>query len=148
MPNAIRLIRELKQQGCRFSLDDFGAGMSSFTYLRQLPVDYLKIDGGLVRDIIEDPANRAMVEMINHIGHVMGKETIAEFAESAAIVQALRHMGVDHGQGYAIGRPHLFTPPLPSPRQPPPGHLEPPSTALAQRFSADGLAATGGLGAS
>ncbi|WP_311220666.1 MULTISPECIES: EAL domain-containing protein [unclassified Acidovorax] len=148
MPNAIRLIRELKQQGCRFSLDDFGAGMSSFTYLRQLPVDYLKIDGGLVRDIIEDPANRAMVEMINHIGHVMGKETIAEFAESAAIVQALRNMGIDHGQGYAIGRPCLFTPALPPARHMLPGEGQKlPSAPLAQRFATDGLAASGGLGA-
>ncbi|APW38356.1 PAS domain S-box protein [Rhodoferax koreense] len=108
LPSAIRLIKALKQLGCRFSLDDFGSGMSSFTYLKHLPVDYLKIDGGFVREMLADPANRAMVEMINHIGHVMGKITIAEFAETMAIVDALRAMGVDYAQGYALARPRPF----------------------------------------
>ncbi len=110
LPSAIRLIKELKQIGCRFSLDDFGAGMSSFTYLKHLPVDYLKIDGGFVREMLADATNLAMVEMINHIGHVMGKRTIAEFAESDAIVEALRAMGVDYAQGYALARPQPFEP--------------------------------------
>jgi len=108
LPSAIRLIKALKWLGCRFSLDDFGAGMSSFTYLKHLPVDYLKIDGGFVRDMLTDPTNHAMVEMINRIGHVMGKRTIAEFAESSAIVEALRAMGVDYAQGYALARPRPF----------------------------------------
>ncbi|KRC20847.1 EAL domain-containing protein [Acidovorax sp. Root217] len=105
LPSAVRLMKDLQQLGCRFALDDFGVGMSSFTYLKHLPVDYLKIDGSFVRDLLDDPTNRAMVEMINHIGHVMGKETIAEFAESTAIVDALRSIGVDHAQGYALSRP-------------------------------------------
>lgn len=105
LPNAVRLMKELQQLGCRFALDDFGAGMSSFTYLKHLPVNYLKIDGAFVKDMLQDPTSRAMVEMIHRIGHVMGKQTIAEFAESAAIVDALRLIGVDYAQGYAVARP-------------------------------------------
>ena len=105
LPNAVRLMKELQQLGCRFALDDFGAGMSSFTYLKHLPVNYLKIDGAFVNDMLQDPTSRAMVEMIHRIGHVMGKQTIAEFAESPAIVDALQRIGVDHAQGYAVARP-------------------------------------------
>ena len=95
----------LKEIGCRFSLDDFGTGLSSFSYLRSLPIDYLKIDGDFVRRIAEDPIHLAIVRSINEIGHVMGKKTVAEFAESAAILDRLRELGVDYAQGYAIGRP-------------------------------------------
>lgn len=137
MSNAIRLIGDLRQLGCRFSLDDFGAGMSSFTYLRQLPVDYLKIDGGLVRGMAQDEAHRAMVQMIHHIGHVMGKETIAEYAETPAILQTLREMGVDHAQGNAIAPPLLFAAAQPT-RRPPP------SAAAAQRFAGGGFSAVAG----
>ena len=107
--SAIRFINELKSLGCRFSLDDFCAGMSSFAYLKHLPVDFLKIDGSFVKDMLDDPVNRAMVEVINHIGHVMGKQTIAEFVESHQIEQALLEIGVDYPQGYVIERPQLFT---------------------------------------
>ncbi len=107
--SAIRFINELKGLGCRFSLDDFCAGMSSFAYLKHLPVDFLKIDGSFVKDMLDDPVNRAMVEVINHIGHVMGKQTIAEFVESPQIEQALMEIGVDYAQGYVIERPQLFT---------------------------------------
>jgi diguanylate cyclase (GGDEF)-like protein/PAS domain S-box-containing protein len=107
--SAIRFINELKALGCRFSLDDFCAGMSSFAYLKHLPVDYLKIDGSFVKDMLDDPINRAMVEVINHIGHVMGKKTIAEFVETPLIEQALMEIGVDYAQGYLIERPQPFT---------------------------------------
>lgn len=107
--SAIRFINELKALGCYFSLDDFCAGMSSFAYLKHLPVDFLKIDGSFVKDMLDDPINRAMVEVINHIGHVMGKRTIAEFVETPHIEQALLEIGVDYAQGYLIERPQLFT---------------------------------------
>ncbi|WP_426140790.1 EAL domain-containing protein [Pseudomonas sp. DWP3-1-2] len=107
--SAIRFINELKALGCQFSLDDFCAGMSSFAYLKHLPVDFLKIDGSFVKDMLDNPINRAMVEVINHIGHVMGKRTIAEFVETAEIEEALREIGVDFAQGFLIERPMLFT---------------------------------------
>ncbi len=109
LASAIKFINELKELGCHFSLDDFCAGMSSFAYLKHLPVDFLKIDGSFVRDMLDDPINRAMVEVINHIGHVMGKRTIAEFVETPQIEQALLEIGVDYAQGYIIQRPQLFT---------------------------------------
>ncbi|MBA1205311.1 EAL domain-containing protein [Pseudomonas capeferrum] len=107
--SAIGFINELKALGCKFALDDFCAGMSSFAYLKHLPVDFLKIDGSFVRDMLDDPVNRAMVEVINHIGHVMGKRTIAEFVETPMIEQALHEIGVDYAQGYLIERPQIFT---------------------------------------
>jgi diguanylate cyclase (GGDEF)-like protein/PAS domain S-box-containing protein len=107
--SAIRFINELKGLGCLFSLDDFCAGMSSFAYLKHLPVDFLKIDGSFVKDMLDDPINHAMVEVINHIGHVMGKRTIAEFVETPQIEQALLEIGVDFAQGYIIERPQPFT---------------------------------------
>jgi EAL domain-containing protein (putative c-di-GMP-specific phosphodiesterase class I) len=79
--------------------------MSSFSYLKHLPVDYLKIDGGFIKDMINDPIDRAMVEAINNIGHVMEIETIAEFVENDSTLEALRRIGVDYAQGYGIERP-------------------------------------------
>ena len=104
LSKAIAFIRELKSVGFRFSLDDFGSGVSSFGYLKQLPVDYLKIDGGFVRNMIDDKIDLAMVETINNIGHIMGIKTIAEFVENEAILEKLTHMGVDNAQGYAIAK--------------------------------------------
>jgi diguanylate cyclase (GGDEF)-like protein/PAS domain S-box-containing protein len=102
---ATRFITVLKHMGCHFALDDFGAGLSSFTYLKNLAVDHLKIDGSFVRGMHTDNLDAAMVESINHIGHVMNLATIAEYAENEAIVQKLRQLGVDYVQGYAISVP-------------------------------------------
>ena len=102
---ATRFIARLKECGCRFALDDFGSGFSSLAYLKQLPVDYLKIDGAFVRDMDSDSIDHAMVRSINDIGHLLGKQTVAEFVENEAILELLRKLGVDFVQGYAIGRP-------------------------------------------
>ena len=105
LASATRFIRTLKERGCRFALDDFGSGVSSFAYLKNLPVDYLKIDGGFVKDIVNDPVDLAMVKAINDMGHVLGKKTVAEFVENEQILHKLRELGVDYAQGYHIGRP-------------------------------------------
>nr|WP_305909372.1 EAL domain-containing protein [Methylomarinum sp. Ch1-1]MDP4522279.1 EAL domain-containing protein [Methylomarinum sp. Ch1-1] len=103
--NARQFIDSLRQKGCLFSLDDFGSGLSSFAYLKNLPVDFIKIDGLFVKDILDDEVDRAMVESINSVGHVMGKKTIAEFVENEAILAQLDELGVDYAQGYGIAKP-------------------------------------------
>ena len=102
---ANRFIQALKELGCKFALDDFGTGLSSFGYLKHFPVDFLKIDGSFVREILHDPIDREMVRSINEIGHLTGKQTIAEFAENAEIIQMLTSIGVDYAQGYGISQP-------------------------------------------
>jgi diguanylate cyclase (GGDEF)-like protein len=102
---ATHFIAQLKAIGCSFALDDFGSGLSSFAYLKNLPVDYLKIDGSFVKDIVDDPIDEAMVRSINEIGHVMGKETIAGFVENDEILARLNEIGVDYAQGFGIDMP-------------------------------------------
>jgi diguanylate cyclase (GGDEF)-like protein/PAS domain S-box-containing protein len=111
LSKAAEFIGAMREPGCRFALDDFGVGVSSFTYLKQLPVDYIKIDGSFVRNMLHDPVDAAMVEAIHRIGRVMGKQTIAESVETAATLEALRSVGVDFAQGNAIAPPTLFAPP-------------------------------------
>jgi diguanylate cyclase (GGDEF)-like protein/PAS domain S-box-containing protein len=102
---ANRFIHALKEIGCKFALDDFGTGLSSFSYLKHFPVDFLKIDGSFVKEILHDPIDREMVRSINEIGHLTGKQTIAEFAENAEIITMLRGIGVDYAQGYGVSEP-------------------------------------------
>lgn len=108
LSTAISFISVLKELGCKFALDDFGSGLSSFGYLKNLPVDYLKIDGVFVKDIINDPIDYAMVKSINEIGQVMGMQTIAEFVENDEIKAMLREIGVNYAQGYGIDKPTPF----------------------------------------
>jgi diguanylate cyclase (GGDEF)-like protein/PAS domain S-box-containing protein len=103
--SAARFIKSLKECRCRIALDDFGSGLSSFGYLKNLPADFLKIDGMFVKDIADDPIDLAMVKSIIEISQVMNKQTIAEFVEDDRILEKLRDIGVDFAQGYAIGRP-------------------------------------------
>jgi len=98
-------LKRMRALGCRFALDDFGSGLSSYAYLRSLPVDFLKIDGTFVKDMVEDPVDLAMVRSINDIGRVMGKKTVAEFVETEATLTRLRELGVDYAQGFALGVP-------------------------------------------
>ena len=105
LKKAQHFIGELRALGCHFALDDFGSGLSSFAYLRELPVDFLKIDGIFIRELAKSPIDRAMVDSINTIGHVMGLKTVAEFVEDREARDVLRQLGVDYAQGYYFGRP-------------------------------------------
>jgi diguanylate cyclase (GGDEF)-like protein/PAS domain S-box-containing protein len=105
LTKATHFINDLKSRGCRFSLDDFGSGLSSFGYLKNLPVDYIKIDGSFVKDMVTDPIDRAMVEAINQIGHVMQIQTIAEWVENEETLSLLKQIGVNYAQGYHTGKP-------------------------------------------
>jgi len=106
---ANRFINALKELGCKFALDDFGTGLSSFGYLKHFPVDFLKIDGSFVKEILHDPIDREMVRSINEIGHLTGKKTIAEFAENEEIITMLKGMGIDYAQGYGVSEPKRVT---------------------------------------
>ena len=105
LSNALSFIQNVKSLGCKVALDDFGTGLSSFSYLKTLTADYLKIDGGFVRDMLQDPMDAAIVTAINNIGHVAKMKTIAEFVENMEIKNRLAEIGVDYAQGYGLHRP-------------------------------------------
>jgi diguanylate cyclase (GGDEF)-like protein/PAS domain S-box-containing protein len=108
LSRALHFMDTLKALGCQFALDDFGTGVSSFSYLKTLPVDYLKVDGGFVKGVATDTVDFAMVEAVHHVGNIMGIKTVAEWVESQTILSKLQHIGIDYGQGYALGRPKLL----------------------------------------
>jgi len=111
LTKAAQLMHTLKTIGCRFALDDFGIGMSSFAYLKYLPVDYIKIDGVFIRDMASDQMDHAIVEAINRIAHILGLKTVAEFVEDQATLDRLRMLGVDYAQGFFIAEPESLTQP-------------------------------------
>jgi len=100
-----KFINQLALLGCRTALDDFGSGLCSFGYLKELPVDYLKIDGQLIKQVGANDLDLGMIEAINNIGHLLGKKTVAEWVEDDLIRSRLTSIGIDYGQGYALGRP-------------------------------------------
>lgn len=108
LSDSAQFIRQLKETGCRFALDDFGTGMSSYGYLKDLPVDYLKIDGVFVKDMLDNPADAAVVKSITEIGHFLGKKVVAEYVENEAIADRLREIGVDYAQGWGIEKPIML----------------------------------------
>ena len=110
LSKANHFIQQLRERGCFFALDDFGSGLSSFAYLKTLPVDFLKIDGFFVRDMVADRINYELVKSINDVGHVMGKRTIAEFVENEETLDALKETGVDYAQGFNIAKPKPIKP--------------------------------------
>ena len=102
-----RCMAQLRAAGCRIALDDFGAGMSSFTYLKNLPLDIIKIDGSFVRDMLTDPVSHLMVKAVTDIGHRLGLEVVAEWVTDTPTVQALTALGVNRVQGFGLHRPEL-----------------------------------------
>ena len=109
LDKARSFVERVRALGCRFALDDFGSGFSTFAYLKQMPIDYLKIDGSLVRNIVNDEVDRQMVRSINEIGHTVGALTVAEFVEDDATLSILREMGIDYAQGYGLRMPSPLT---------------------------------------
>lgn len=109
MERAQNLIQTLRTAGCRFALDDFGSGLSSYAYLQELGVDVLKIDGAFVRTLVDNPISQAIVDSINQIGHILGMTTVAEWVESDAILERLRELEVDLAQGHRVGKARPLT---------------------------------------
>jgi EAL domain-containing protein (putative c-di-GMP-specific phosphodiesterase class I) len=113
LSRVVHFMQVLKELGCKFSLDDFGSGLSSFTYLKNLPVDYLKIDGHFISNVAEDRVDESMVKAINQVGNAMGIATIAERVETREVLDKLSELGVEFAQGYYIARPasvQMFAP--------------------------------------
>ena len=108
LSSAEKYIKTIRELGCKFALDDFGTGLSSFSYLKNLPVDRLKIDSHFIRDIVEDEINSTMVMSINVVGHAMELLTVAEGVEDKSILDSLKKIGIDYAQGYALSRPEPF----------------------------------------
>jgi len=108
LSKAAELMHELKGMGCRFALDDFGTGMSSFAYLKYLPVDFLKIAGVFIKDMVTDPMDFAIVDSINRISHILGMRTVAESVEDAATLARITELGLDYAQGYFIAEPEAL----------------------------------------
>lgn len=106
---ASKFMERLRSRGFYFALDDFGTGLSSFAYLKKLPVDYIKIDGSFMQDILEDSADLALVKSMNDLGHIYGKRTIAEYVDSPEILEIVKSLGVDFAQGHCIGMPAPLT---------------------------------------
>jgi EAL domain-containing protein (putative c-di-GMP-specific phosphodiesterase class I) len=102
---AKRFVGELREMGCHMALDDFGSGLSSFGYLKQFPIDYIKIDGSFIKHVANDDTDRAIVEAINHVGHVCKVKTVAECVEDDASLKVLRDLNVDYAQGLVVGAP-------------------------------------------
>ena len=105
LARVMHFMQSLKKLGCMFSLDDFGSGLSSFTYLKNLPVDFLKIDGQFIRNVVEDAVDESMVRAISQVGQAMGIQTIAERVETQEVLDKLSSLGVAYAQGYHIARP-------------------------------------------
>jgi Amt family ammonium transporter len=105
LSRVVHFMQTLKKLGCKFSLDDFGSGLSSFTYLKNLPVDYLKIDGQFIRNVVDDSVDESMVRAIWEVGHAMGIQTIAERVETKQVLEKLGSLGIEYAQGYYIARP-------------------------------------------
>ncbi len=101
------MVARLRALGCSFALDDFGTGFSSFNYIKNFPVDYLKIDGTFIVNLIDDPTDQVLVKSMIDVGHTLGKKVIAEYVESPGVLDLLRRFGVDYVQGYHLGRPGL-----------------------------------------
>jgi EAL domain-containing protein (putative c-di-GMP-specific phosphodiesterase class I) len=99
------MVMRLRSLGCRFALDDFGAGFNSYSYLKHFPVDVLKIDGGFITDLDNDPVDQLLVKSMIDIAHSLGKKTVAEYVERNSTLELLKNYGVDYVQGYLIGKP-------------------------------------------
>jgi EAL domain-containing protein (putative c-di-GMP-specific phosphodiesterase class I) len=110
MGNATQFLNSLRELGCKTALDDFGTGYSSYAYLKDLPADFVKIDGAFIQDMDDNDFNLAMVKSMNEIAHIMGKKTIAEFVENTLVMSLLKDIGVDYVQGRYLGAPVEYLP--------------------------------------